>query len=71
MTVDDTTCSLAGPTTCVIIILGAVADGACDEFAMTSAANNIAQSLTRGAEFRLTVAIWTYNHSGTVASPAI
>jgi len=63
MTVDDTTCSLAGPTTCVIIILGAVADGTGLELAITSAANDITQPLTSRTEICLTVALRTDYHT--------
>jgi hypothetical protein len=48
-----------------------VADGTILELAMTSAANDISQSLADGTELRLTVALRTYYHSRAVASSAI
>jgi hypothetical protein len=63
MTVDDTTCSLAGPTTCVIIILGAVADGTGLDLVKPKTAYDITQSLTSRTEICLTVALRTDYHT--------
>ncbi len=70
MTVYDTPRSRAGQATGVVIILGAVTDGTGLELAITPAANDIAQSLAGGTEFRIAVALRTDYNSGAVASPA-
>lgn len=63
MTVYDTPRSRAGQATGVVIILGAVTYGTGLKLAITSAANDITQSLTSRTEICLTVALRTDYHT--------